>query len=145
MDSYSSEIAGRIKAAAVSADKLIVRLDTLTNRIDTARANDNRELVEYYERQFAEASVEFMDGVETILDDWYALRGEARPPAEVEYIAPEMLDEIHDTVVSIVQGIAPASPRVAERAESATDAEPAWQENLSAGRTGPSRRLDVKG
>ena len=99
------QIVERIKVSATNTDKLITRLDTLTNRIDTARSNENAELVEYYERQFAETSVEFLDGVESILDDWYALRGEERPPAQIEQISPEMLDSIHDTVVSIVQGL----------------------------------------
>jgi len=109
--------------SAVNTDKLIVKLDTLTNRIDTAKSNENAELIEYYERQFAETSVEFLDGVESILDDWYALRGEERPPAQAEYISPEMLDSIHDMVVSIVQGLpvdfeapipAPEEPSVVE-------------------------------
>jgi hypothetical protein len=101
----NAEVEEHIRLTAVNTDKLIVRLDTLTNRIDTARANENRELVEYYERQFEEASVEFMDGVESILDGWYALRGEDRPSAQVEYIAPQTLEEIHNAVVSIVRGL----------------------------------------
>jgi len=99
------QILDRIKTSATNTDKLIIRLDTLISRIDTAKSNENAELVEYYERQFAEVSVEFLDGVETILDDWYALRGEERPPAQDEYITPEMLESIHNTVVSIVQGL----------------------------------------
>ena len=98
-------ITERIKNVAKNTDSLIAKLDTLTNRIDTARANENPELVEYYENQFAEVSVEFMDSVETILDDWYALQGEKRPSAEEETLTPEMLDEIHSTVVGIVQGL----------------------------------------
>ncbi|MDR1965860.1 MAG: hypothetical protein LBQ36_04055 [Synergistaceae bacterium] len=105
MNPQAEEAAERIRIAAANTDKLIIRLDTLTNRIDTAHANENRELVEYYERQFAEASAEFMGGVEAILDGWYALRGEARPPADVEYIPPEALESIHETVVSLVQGL----------------------------------------
>jgi hypothetical protein len=104
LEQEHASIENRIKSTAESTDKLITRLDTLTNRIDTARSNENRELVEYYERQFAEASVEFLDGVETILDGWYALRGEERPPAAEEYISPDMIDSIHNTVVSIIQG-----------------------------------------
>jgi hypothetical protein len=100
-----SETSERIKRTALDTDRLIARLDTLTNRIDTARANNNAELAEYYEGQFAEASVEFMNDVESILDDWYALNGGARPPAQTEYIAPETLDAIHNAVVSIVQGL----------------------------------------
>jgi hypothetical protein len=95
----------RIKSTALDTDRLIVRLDTLTGRIDTARTNDNAELAAYYERQFAEASVEFMDGVESILDEWYALNGEVRPPAQIEHITSETLDAIHGAVVSIVQGL----------------------------------------
>ena len=108
MDKNSLE--ERIRSLAGSTDKMITKLDTLTNRIDTAKVNENQELVEYYERQFAEASVEFMNGVETILDDWYALKGVERPPAEEELLSPEMLDEIHSTVVGIVQGLSVASP-----------------------------------
>ena len=95
----------RIRMSAANTDKLIIKLDTLTNRIDTAKSNENAELVEYYEHQFAEASVEFLDGVESILDDWYALKGEERPPAQTEHISQEMLNNIHNTVVSIVQGL----------------------------------------
>jgi hypothetical protein len=105
----SAPIEERIRTLAKNTDSLIVRLDTLSSRIDTARVNENQELVEYYERQFAEASVEFMDGVETILDEWYALKGIPRPPADQEILAPEMLDEIHGAVVAIVQGM-PAAP-----------------------------------
>lgn len=100
-----TDIETRIKQAAQSTDTLIARLDTLTNRIDTAKSNQNGELVEYYENQFAEASAEFMIGVESILDDWYMLKGEKRPPAAEETIGPEMLEEIHDAVVGIVQGL----------------------------------------
>ena len=99
------QIVERIRVSATNTDKLITKLDTLTNRIDTAKTNENAELIEYYERQFAETSVEFLDGVECILDDWYALKGEERPPVQDEYISPEMLDSIHETVVSIVQGL----------------------------------------
>jgi hypothetical protein len=95
----------RIKQTAMNIDNLIVRLNTLTNRIDTANANKNAELTEYYERQFAEASVEFMDSVESILDDWYVLNGGTRPPARMENISPEMLENIHNAVVAIVQGL----------------------------------------
>lgn len=100
-----TEVVERIKHAAKNTDTLIAKLDTLTNRIDTARVNQNEELVQYYENQFTEASVEFMDGVESILDGWYELRGETRPPAEQEDLTPEMLDKIHSTVVNILQGL----------------------------------------
>jgi hypothetical protein len=100
----TAQIEERIRAIAKDTDGLIVKLDTLTGRIDTAKTNDNKELVEYYERQFAEASVEFMNGVETILDEWYALKGTERPPADQEMLSSEVLDEIHNAVVAIVQG-----------------------------------------
>lgn len=100
-----NEIVERIKHAAHNTDSLIAKLDTLTNRIDTAKTNQNEELVQYYENQFVEASVEFMDGVESIIDGWYELRGEERPPAESEALSPDVLDEIHELVVGIVQGL----------------------------------------
>ena len=116
------QITERIRMSAANTDKLIVKLDTLTNRIDTAKANENAELVGYYERQFAEASVEFLDSVESILDNWYALRGEERPPTQDEYISPEMLESIHNTVVSIVQGLptGPGTPIFAPLPEPST-------------------------
>jgi hypothetical protein len=101
----NTNIIERIKHAARNTDALIAKLDTLTNRIDTARTNKNEELVQYYENQFTEVSVEFMDGVESILDSWYELRGETRPPAEMEELTPEALDEIHGTVVGILRGL----------------------------------------
>jgi hypothetical protein len=110
MNENHAETSERIKKTALDTDRLIARLDTLTSRIDTARSNNNEDLAEYYERQFAEASVEFMNDVESILDDWYALKGEARPPAQMEYLAPETLDAIHSAVVSIVQGLPPELP-----------------------------------
>ena len=110
-------ISERIRNVAKSTDGLIAKLDTLTNRIDTARANENHDLVEYYENQFADASVEFMDNVETILDGWYALKGERRPSAEEETLTPEALDEIHSTVVGIVQGLAMNLPEDARASD----------------------------
>ena len=137
---FNGEVEERIKHTALNTDKLIVRLDTLTNRIDTAKSNDNRDLVEYYERMFAEASVEFMDSVESILDDWYALKGEARPHAEREYLSPETLNEIHNTVVSIVQGLPVVMP------EHAADRETDPPQDINFPRqTGPSHKLDVTG
>ncbi|MDR1482225.1 MAG: hypothetical protein LBI74_06325 [Synergistaceae bacterium] len=113
-----TDIEDRIRHAARNTDSLIVKLDTLTGRIDTARMNENKELVEYYEKQFAEVSVEFMDGVETILDDWYALNGASRPSADQEVLDGDTLDVIHSTVVDIVQGkpVTPRLPRYAVKA-----------------------------
>jgi hypothetical protein len=110
MNENQAAIEERIKKTALNTDNLIVRLNTLASRMDTAKTNNNSELTEYYERQFAEASVEFMDCVESILDDWYVLNGEVRPQARMEYIAPETLDVIHNAVVSIVQGLSPELP-----------------------------------
>lgn len=151
----------RIKLIAGNTDKMITKLDTLTNRIDTAKVNENQELAEYYERQFAEASVEFMEGVETILDDWYALKGMERPDAEDEQISSEMLDDIHNTVVGIVQGLSAAYPdgapavnagieRIGEKLARASDAEiapPPQPANVSATRTkkGPNHKVDITG
>ena len=137
------KIVERIRVSASNTDKLIIRLDTLTNRIDTAKTNENAELVEYYERQFAEASVEFLDSVESILDDWYTLRGEERPPAQTEYISPETLDMIHDTVVSIVQGLPVDFQAPIPQPEHSVP-EPETHESYTSG--GPPRhRVDVTG
>ncbi|MDR1581339.1 MAG: hypothetical protein LBS35_13365 [Synergistaceae bacterium] len=137
----NEEVENRIKNTALNTDKLIVRLDTLTNRIYTAKSNNNQDLVEYYERMFAEASVEFMDSVESILDDWYALKGEARPPAEKEYLPPEILNAIHNAVVSIVQGqpvVMPAPLAPSHEIDAAQGINILRQ-------TGPSHKLDVTG
>ncbi|MDR1021458.1 MAG: hypothetical protein LBL73_11915 [Synergistaceae bacterium] len=134
----------RIRVIAKETDSLIARLETLTSRIDTARANENRELVEYYERQFAEASVEFMNGVETILDEWYALKGTPRPPAGEEIIGPELLDEIHNTVVSIVQGIPAPVPQAAAPMSAAPQQETPESVRVR-GESGPSHKVDVRG
>jgi hypothetical protein len=137
----NEEAEERIRNTARNTDKLIVRLDTLTNRIDTAKSNDNQDLVEYYERMFAEASVEFMDGVESILDDWYALKGETRPPAEREYLPPETLNIIHDAVVSIVQGLPVV---MTEPLLPSHEIDAAQGINIPR-QTGPSHKLDVTG
>ncbi|MDR0764725.1 MAG: hypothetical protein LBE65_03935 [Synergistaceae bacterium] len=138
---FSDGAEERIRNSALNTDKLIVRLDTLTNRIDTARSNNNRDLAEYYERKFAEASVEFMDSVESILDGWYAMKGETRPPAEKEYLSPETLDTIHDAVVSIVRGLPVVMP-----APLPPDREIDAAREINIPRqTGPSRKIDVTG
>lgn len=134
-----AEIEERIKRTAEATDVLITRLDTLINRIDTAKANQNQELVEYYERQFTEVSMEFMDGVESILDGWYSIRGETRPPADTEQLSPEDLDEIHNTVVSIVQGLS-ILPKTAVRAEETSPMSPVKQKTAD-----PEHRVDVTG
>jgi hypothetical protein len=153
MNTY--EIEDRIRTSAKNTDSLISRLDTLTNRIDTARVNNNPELVEYYERQFAETSAEFMGGVEAILDDWYAMKGESRPPASNELLEPETLDEIHKMVVDIIQGVPVASPITANRptldVESAPDmASASYREREAAApvrapRRGPGNKVDLTG
>jgi hypothetical protein len=152
----TAQIEERIRAIAKDTDGLIVKLDTLTGRIDTAKTNDNRELAEYYERQFAEASVEFMNGVETILDEWYALKGTERPPADQEVLPPEVLDEIHNAVVAIVQGGPPAqaqasvlAPRI-ENEKRAAAPEGLIEQSMpeikrTLGKKGPGSKVDVTG
>jgi hypothetical protein len=137
----NAEAEERIRNTALNTDKLIVKLDTLTNRIDTAKFNDNQDLVEYYERMFAEASVEFMDSVESILDDWYALKGETRPPAEREYLPPETLNVIHNAVVSIVQGLPVVMP---EPLAPSHEIDAVQGINIPR-QTGPRRKFDVTG
>ena len=51
-----ADVKDRIRRIAQNTDGLILRLDNLTNRIDMAKRNENSELVEYYERQFANVS-----------------------------------------------------------------------------------------
>lgn len=95
----------KIKHTAKNTDSLISKLDQLTGRIDAAKASGNEELVKYYEDQFSEVSVEFMDGVETILDSWYELRGVRRPDAEDEDLSDDTLEQIHSVVVNILQDL----------------------------------------
>jgi hypothetical protein len=141
----NTDIIKRIKHAARNTDALIAKLDTLTSRIDTARTNKNEELVQYYENQFTEVSVEFMDGVESILDGWYELRGEARPPAESEELTPEALEEIHGTVVSILQGL-PVSLAPKEPVVSLTPKQAVGISSTRAPRDGGSRhKVDLTG
>jgi hypothetical protein len=140
------QVEERIKALAKNTDGLIVKLDTLSNRIDTARANDNQELIEYYERQFSETSVEFMNGVETILDEWYALKGTDRPPADRETISPETLDEIHNTVVAIVQGVSAQANVTNAQSQVMIDAgaeQPVTRSTKD--RNGPGGKVDITG
>ena len=148
----TAQIEARIRAIAKETDGLIVKLDTLTGRIDMAWANDNRKLAEYYERQLAEASVEFMNGVETILDEWYALKGTERPPADQEILPPEALDEIHKTVVAIVQGgsaLSAQASALAPRIESEKRAAPAARDMKKPsgenGKKDPGGKVDVRG
>lgn len=137
-----AEIEERIKLGAKNTDELITKLDTLTARIDTARANENPELIEYYERQFAETSVEFMGGVEGILDDWYLLRGESRPPANMEQLTPEDLDVIHSVVVSIVQGL-PVSQTVSIRSDETPEIPSS--KRVPSQQSGPKHSVDITG
>jgi hypothetical protein len=126
----SPNIKNRIKATAQATDKLIGRLDSLATRLDAAKKGDNQELTEYYERQFIDTSVEFMNGVETILDGWYELKGVPRPPADEEIISGDELDEIHDTVISILHGTDTADPLIRD-AEFRKDDTPPANEPLS--------------
>ena len=121
------EIADRVKRTAKNTDDLIKRLDVLSGRIDIAQKNENRELVEYYERQFAETSAEFMGGIETMIDDWYLLRGETRPEASVESLSPEILEEIHGTIVALIHGASVESVTARDRGDRLSAAE--WIES----------------
>jgi hypothetical protein len=140
-----AEIEERIRRTAANTDSLIIKLNTLSDRIDTANANENRELAEYYGRAFTEASVEFMDGVESILDDWYALKGESRPPADREYLAPETLDGIHGAVVSIVQGLPYVLPEPAGPVPEIDAAQGVNILRSPSSDEGPAHKFDVKG
>lgn len=146
----NTEIAERIKSTAKNTDALIAKLDTLSSRIDAAKSGGNDELAQYYENQFTEASVEFMDGVETILDSWYEMRGVKRPPAESEELSVETLDEIHSLVVNIMQGGVPQLPQhTAPRAEVQTDVRhmPTQQQQPTQPNLGkaPKHKVDLTG
>lgn len=140
-----SGVADRIRSTAKNTDALIARLDTLNSRINNAREGGNDELVKYYEDQFAEVSVEFMDGVETIIDSWYELRGESRPAAEDELLSPDDLDHVHEMVVNIVNGLPP------QPAAARVEVEPALLPPVDAPNDmhtvakGPKHRVDITG
>lgn len=131
-------IADRIRATARNTDELIARLDSLNARINSAHEGDDEELAKYYEDQFAEVSLEFMDGVETIIDSWYELRGETRPAAEDEMLTPEDLDHVHEMVVGIMHSLPEAESTEAAAVISAPL-------DMSTVSKGPQHKVDLRG
>lgn len=104
-----AQIEERIRACSLNSDQLIVRLNTLADRIDIAKGNNNAELVAHYEEEFAKISMEFMAGVETILDDWYALNGQNRSRMEDIPLTGDALQTLHAHIRHIASGLpAPA-------------------------------------
>lgn len=138
----------RIKSTARNTDALIAKLDTLTGRISSAKSSSNDELARYYEDQFTEVSIEFMDGVETIIDCWYEMKGMTRPQAEDELLTPETLEEIHNEVVSLLHGVqyVPAEDHAPNEHAAAVhqDAIPAQQLPPRVA-PGPSHKVDLTG
>lgn len=148
-----SPVIERIKRIAQNTDALIAKFDSLLGRIENARNSGNSDLVNYYENQFTEVSVEFMDGVESIIDGWYELRGETRPAAEDEDLSLETLDDIHDVVVNIMHGqpfeLTSHPRRDADPLQVVQVAPaPAPEEiaaSVGAGSTAPRHKVDIKG
>lgn len=139
----------RIKNTARNTDALIAKLDSLAGRVDAAKASGNEELAQYYEGQFTEVSVEFMDSVESILDCWYDMRGVQRPPAETEDLSPEDLDGIHGMVVDILHGLQPDLRKAEKQHAPAAVIEPSKEEHahvpLRPKDTGPKHKVDLTG
>lgn len=137
-------VENRIKNIAKNTDSLIAKLDTLLGRIETANSNDNKELVAYYENQFNEVSVEFMDGVESMIDGWYELRGEKRPPAEDEDLSDEALEQIHTAVVNIIHDMPYDTGALIAGASVAAPLPVRQTEQLPVSEA-PKHKVDIKG
>ena len=138
------QIEERVRRVAARTEKLITSLDTINNRIETAKLNDNADLVEYYEQEFNKTSVEFMTGVESLLDDWYSLQGRTRSRAAEEFLSEDDLEDIHSAVVRIVMGL---SPEVRDRVEMVSESPVPSLEKRPAGTSKARSRsnLDVTG
>ena len=141
-----AQLEERIRLCSSNSDQLIIRLNTLAERIDTAKGNNNQELVAHYEAEFAKVSMEFMAGVETILDDWYALNGQQRSRMENIPLTGDALQTLHAHVLHIVSG-ASASTAVATQHAVGADVLPAENKPESApkGRADSKHKVDIRG
>ena len=141
-----AQLEERIRLCSSNSDQLIIRLNTLAERIDTAKGNNNQELVAHYEAEFAKVSMEFMAGVETILDDWYALNGQQRSRMENIPLTGDALQTLHAHVLHIVSG-ASASTAVATQHAVGADVLPAENKPESApkGRADSRHKVDIRG
>lgn len=96
-----------------ATQSLIIKLNTLADRIDIAKKNNNAELVAYYEEEFTKVSTEFMTGVEVVVDDWYALNGQKRVRMANEPLGESALNALSAKVAEITgnqPAVYPASP-----------------------------------
>ena len=141
-----AQLEERIRLCSSNSDQLIIRLNTLAERIDTAKGNNNQELVAHYEAEFAKVSMEFMAGVETILDDWYALNGQKRSRMEDIPLTGDALQTLHAHVLHIVSGPSAATAVATQHAVGA-DVLPAENKPESApkGRADSRHKVDIRG
>ena len=141
-----AQLEERIRLCSSNSDQLIIRLNTLAERIDTAKGNNNQELVAHYEAEFAKVSMEFMAGVETILADWYALNGQQRSRMENIPLTGDALQTLHAHVLHIVSGPS-ASTAVATQHAVGADVLPAENKPESApkGRADSRHKVDIRG
>ncbi len=91
----------RIRLCAQRADELIETLAVLADRADDAAGSGNKDVAAYYEEEFTKSSVEFMDGVETILDEWHALRGGNGTRDANRRLSPDEISDIDNVVESL--------------------------------------------
>ena len=142
-----AQLEERIRLCSSNSDQLIIRLNTLAERIDTAKGNNNPELVAHYEAEFAKVSMEFMAGVETILDDWYALNGQKRSRMEDIPLTGDALQTLHAHVLHIVSGPSAATAVAPQHVLLGADVLPAENKPESApkGRADSRHKVDIRG
>lgn len=141
-----AQLEERIRLCSSNSDQLIIRLNTLADRIDTAKGNNNPELVAHYQEEFTKVSMEFMAGVETILDDWYALNGQKRSRMEDIPLTGDALQTLHAHVLHIVSGNSASIP-LAPRSAEVEEAAPAEDkpESTRKGRADSGHKVDLRG
>ena len=142
-----AQLEERIRLCSSNSDQLIIRLNTLAERIDTAKGNNNQELVAHYEAEFAKVSMEFMAGVETILDDWYALNGQKRSRMEDIPLTGDALQNLHAHVLHIVSGPSAATAVAPQHVLLGAEVLPAENqpESPPKGRADSKHKVDIRG
>ncbi len=142
-----AQIEERIRLCSSNSNQLIIKLNTLAERIDIAKGNNNAELVAHYEEEFTKVSMEFMTGVETILDDWYALNGQTRSRMEDIPLTGDALQTLHAHILHIASGL-PSSAVVATQQDAPAEVVvPAENKPKSApkGRADSKHKVDLRG
>ena len=135
-----------MKRCSGATQSLITKLNTLADRIDIAKKNNNAELVAYYEEEFTKVSTEFMTGVEVVIDDWYALNGHKRVRMDNEPLGEATLNALSAKVAEIT-GAAPVAYSI--QAEPSLPIERPSQEapvrSEGEGKSKDTNKLDVRG